>query len=170
MIFFTLAGRMLPVYIRLKTPPAANRQQPLKGIDRRKMIKRINLTLALLVFAFVQMSFAVPITGRVTDETGSPLSGVSVTLKGTSTGASTSTDGKYTLNVPDLNGTLTFSFVGYTAQDVPINGRNSIDVRLAAAANTLNDVVVVGYGRQKKVNLVGAVSQVNVDEKLTNRA
>lgn len=145
-------------------------QLPVTAIVRQKVIKRLNLSMVLLITAFVQMSFAVPIKGRVTDETGSPLSGVSVTLKGTSTGASTSTDGKYTINVPDLDGTLVFSFVGYTSQEVPISGRSLIDVRLAAGANTLNDVVVVGYGRQKKVNLVGSVSSVNVDEKLTNRA
>ncbi|GEO08669.1 SusC/RagA family TonB-linked outer membrane protein [Segetibacter aerophilus] len=170
MKFSTQAGNMLHVWPRLKTLLVVDIQLPFVRVDTRKAMKRINLTFALLFFAFVQMSFAVPITGRVTDETGSPLSGVSVTLKGTSTGASTTADGKYSINVPDLNGTLTFSFVGYTAQDVPVNGRNSIDVRLAAGANTLNDVVVVGYGRQKKVNLVGSVSQVNVDEKLTNRA
>ncbi|MCW3107621.1 MAG: TonB-dependent receptor [Segetibacter sp.] len=170
MKFFTLAGYKLSAYIRLKTLQVECPQLALKEVKNRKVIKRISVTLALLITAFLQISFAAPITGRVTDETGSPLSGVSVTLKGTATGASTNTDGKYTINVPDLNGTLLFSFVGYTAQEVPISGRNSIDVRMAAGANTLNDVVVVGYGRQRKVNLVGSVSSVNVDEKLTNRA
>jgi TonB-linked SusC/RagA family outer membrane protein len=171
MKFSTLAGHTLAEYTRVETLLVPDSQLHSKGVYKRNVIKRLNFTLLLLITAFLQMSFAAPITGRVTDETGSPLSGVSVTLRGTNTGASTNTDGKYTINVPDLNaGVLVFTFVGFTAQEVPINGRNSIDVRLAAGANTLNDVVVVGYGRQKKVNLVGSVSQVNVDEKLTNRA
>ncbi len=127
-------------------------------------------TFALLISAFLQISFAAPVTGRVTDENGTALSGVSVTLRGTATGASTTTDGRYSINVPSLNGTLVFSFVGFTAQEVEISGRSAIDVRLAAATTQLNDVVVVGYGRQRKVDLVGSVSMVNVDEKLTSRA
>jgi TonB-dependent SusC/RagA subfamily outer membrane receptor len=123
-----------------------------------------------LITAFLQISFAAPITGRVTDENGTALSGVSVTLKGTTTGASTNTEGRYSINVPSLNGTLVFTFVGFTAQEVAIDGRSNVDVRLASATTQLNDVVVVGYGRQRKVDLVGSVSQVNVDEKLTSRA
>ncbi len=138
--------------------------------NKSRAIKRTGFTFAFLITAFLQQSFAAPINGQVTDENGTALSGVSVTLSGTSTGASTNAEGRYSMNVPSLNGTLVFSFVGYTTQEVAINGRSAIDVRLASASTTLNDVVVVGYGRQRKVNLVGSVSTVNVDDKLTSRA
>jgi TonB-linked SusC/RagA family outer membrane protein len=136
---------------------------------KRKILIRLNLTFVLIVSVILQ-SFAVPITGRVTDESGTALSGVSITVAGTSIGASTNAEGRYTINAPTTNGTLVFTSVGFTQLEVDINGRTTIDVKMTAASNQLNDVVVVGYGRQKKVNLVGSVSQVNVDERLTNRA
>lgn len=171
MKFFTQAGDSLPAYFRCKNSFAVQLQLSLvKYAHYMKVITRMTLAFVLLITAFLQVSFAVPVTGRVTDEKGTALSGVSVTLRGTSTGASTNTEGTYSINVPNLRGTLVFSFVGFTAQEVPIDGRSLIDVRLAEATTTLNDVVVVGYGRQKKVNLVGSVSTVNVDEKLTSRA
>ncbi|MEJ7767397.1 MAG: TonB-dependent receptor [Chitinophagaceae bacterium] len=124
--------------------------------------------MALLITAFLQVSLAVPITGRVASETGTALSGVSVTLKGSSTGASTDSEGRYTINVPELRGSLVFSSVGFATQELPINGRRSIDVTMAVGSNNLDEVVVVGYGTQKKVNLTGAVATVT-SERLENR-
>ncbi len=171
MNFFTQSGCFLPAYIRSKNPSVAEPQlSTVNKANKRKMIRRMCLTFALLISAFLQISFAAPINGRVTDENGTALSGVSVTLRGTSTGASTNAEGRYSINVPSLKGTLVFSFVGFTLQEVAIAGRSNIDIRLAAATTQLNDVVVVGYGRQRKVDLVGSVSMVNVDEKLTSRA
>lgn len=170
MIFFTKAGRKLAAYMRGKILPFAGMQGPLGHCIKPKIIRRGSFTLLMLVTSFVQMSFAATVSGMVTDEKGTVLSGVSVTLKGSSSGASTNADGRYSLTVPELKGTLIFSFVGHTTQEVDINGRSTIDIKLAEVSTQLNDVVVVGYGRQKKVNLVGSVSTVNVDEKLTNRA
>lgn len=169
MKFTTLAGQKCADYDSVKTLLVPSLLPP-PAPFRRKLVRRIRLTLLLLITAFIQMSFAAPITGRVTDEAGTPISGVSVTLKGTTTGASTNSEGRFTINVPDLKGSLVFTFVGYTAQEVSIDGRTSIDIKMAAGVNTLNEVVVVGYGTQKKVNMTGSVSTVNVDEKLTNRA
>lgn len=110
------------------------------------------------------------ITGRVTDEKGVPLPGVSVKVKGSSAGASTDADGRFSLRVPDDRGILVFSFVGFTPTEVSINGRRTIEVRLREETKALNEVVVVGYGTQKKVNLTGSVAAVKVDEKITSRA
>ncbi|TSD67346.1 TonB-dependent receptor [Inquilinus sp. KBS0705] len=103
---------------------------------------------------------AVTVTGTVSDVKG-PLPGVSVKLKGTSTGIVTDVNGKYSLTVPDGNGTLVFSFVGYTTQEVAINNRTTIDVTLAEMPQALSEVVVVGYGTQKRVDLTGSVGSVS---------
>jgi hypothetical protein len=100
------------------------------------------------------------ISGVVTDEKGETLPGVSVTLKGTSTGAITDINGKFTLTVPDASATLVFTYIGYTRQEVPVNGQTIINVKLEADSKSLNEVVVVGYGTQKKATLTGSISQV----------
>ncbi|TDH29346.1 TonB-dependent receptor [Segetibacter sp. 3557_3] len=129
---------------------------------------RLSFTFALLLI--IVIGIAAPVTGTVTDEKGAAISGATVALKGTSVGTWTNAEGRYTINVPDLKGTLVFTSVGHASQEIEVNGRTTIDVKLAEATTALNDVVVVGYGRQKKVNLVGSVSTLNVDEKLTSRA
>ncbi|WP_439696953.1 SusC/RagA family TonB-linked outer membrane protein [Mucilaginibacter sp. AW1-7] len=104
------------------------------------------------------------ISGVVTDEKGETLPGVSVTLKGTTTGVITDINGKFTLNVPDASATLVFTYIGYTRQEVPVNGQTIINVKLEADAKSLNEVVVVGYGTQKKATLTGSISQVKGSE------
>jgi TonB-linked SusC/RagA family outer membrane protein len=98
------------------------------------------------------------IKGKVTDTLGVPIPGVNIKLKGTTTGTTTDTDGNYSISAPDGNGSLIFSYLGFNAQEVEINGRNTISIQLREKASALNEVVVVGYGTQKKVNLTGAVS------------
>jgi TonB-linked SusC/RagA family outer membrane protein len=101
------------------------------------------------------------VTGRVTDEKGEGLPGVSVVVKGTTTGTATDVNGGYSLNVPDPNGTLVFSFVGYLPQEVAIANRETIDVSLAPDVKTLNEVVVIGYQTIQKKDLTGAVSTIS---------
>ncbi len=108
---------------------------------------------------------AATVTGRVIDENGVGLPGVNVLLQGTQQGAATNADGRYSLTVPDRNdgpagGVLVFSSVGYERQEVPIQNRSTVDVTLKAAVGSLNEVVVVGYGIQKKTDLTGAISTV----------
>ena len=109
----------------------------------------------------------VTISGKVSDEKGETLFGVSVKIKGTSIGVSTDAEGKYSINVPEGNNTLVFSYIGFITQEVAISGRSTIDVKLSEGFAALDEVVVVGYGEQKKANLTGAVSSVNF-EKLEN--
>ncbi|GGI29225.1 SusC/RagA family TonB-linked outer membrane protein [Pedobacter mendelii] len=108
------------------------------------------------------MSYAqISIKGVVKDNSGQPLPGVSVRVKGTSLGVATSPDGIYVISAP-ANSTLTFSFIGYNMQEIAINNKNEINVTLAdAPLSNLDEVVVVGYGTQKKINLSGAVNTVN---------
>jgi TonB-linked SusC/RagA family outer membrane protein len=101
-----------------------------------------------------------PVTGRVTDEKGAGLPGVTVVVKGTTVGTSTDGDGNFSLNVPNGNGTLVVSFIGYSPQEVPIDNRTSIDISLAPDAKALDELVVIGYGVQRKSDLTGAVGSV----------
>ncbi|WP_089333506.1 SusC/RagA family TonB-linked outer membrane protein [Hymenobacter mucosus] len=107
----------------------------------------------------------VTVSGRVTDEKGDGLPGVSVVVKGTSIGTSTDDQGRYTLVVPEsnTNGTLVFSFIGFTSQETSINGRTAISMQMRADAQALNEVVVVGYGTQKRSDVTGSVVSVPQD-------
>jgi TonB-linked SusC/RagA family outer membrane protein len=107
---------------------------------------------------------AVTITGKVIDEDNQSLPGVNVLFKGSSSGTITDMEGKYSLSVPDANGTLVFSYIGYTTQEVPLNGRTTINVTLAADIKALSEVVVVGYGSQLKKEVTGSVQTVNAAE------
>jgi len=104
------------------------------------------------------------ITGTVTDSAGQPLSAVSVTVKGAKNGTSTSQDGSFTLSIPPNASTLLISYVGYQSQEAAITSVSNVKVILLAAAQALNDVVVVAYGTQKKSSLTSAVSTVNAKE------
>ena len=126
------------------------------------------LLLAFLLCAvsvFSASAKTVDITGTVTsagDNTGLP--GVSITVKGTTSGTVTDLNGKYVINVADQNAVLVFSFIGYEAVEQPVGSRNVIDVVMKEDLKQLSEVVVVGYGTQKKVNLTGAVATVSGDE------
>lgn len=104
----------------------------------------------------------VNITGTVKDSKGEPLPGVSVMIKGTKSGTSTDVNGVFRLNLPTGNETLVFSFVGFTTKEVTASGKTSITVVLNESASDLQEVVVVGYGTQKKATLTGAVATVDV--------
>jgi TonB-linked SusC/RagA family outer membrane protein len=106
----------------------------------------------------------VTIKGKVVDEKGIGLPGVSVQIKGSSVGAVTDANGLYTLSVPDnlATGSLMYSYLGYVSQEVAIVGRSMINIQLKADANnSLNEVVVVGYGVQKKVSVTGAINTID---------
>jgi TonB-linked SusC/RagA family outer membrane protein len=104
------------------------------------------------------------VSGKVTGANGAPLAGVSVTIRGSVTGTVTDDAGNYAISVPDENSVLVFSYVGYTTQEVNVGGRTTINVSLVASANQLDQVVVVGYGTQRKVDVTGTVTQIRGDE------
>ncbi len=106
---------------------------------------------------------AITVTGRITDENSQALPGVTVLVKGSTVGTTSDTDGKYSLNVPDGNGTLVASYIGYTTQEIPINNRTVIDFSLAPDVKALEEVVVVGYGTQRKSDLTGAVGTIKAE-------
>lgn len=99
-------------------------------------------------------------------ENGDPLPGVYLMVKGKSIGTVTDIDGQYSIDVPAENDTLVFTFLGFIPQEVPVNGRSIIDIMMEEDVQSLNEVVIVGYGEQKRVNLTGSVSTLS-DEELT---
>ena len=103
------------------------------------------------------------ITGTVTDEGGEGLPGATVLEKGTSNGTITDVNGNFTISAPE-NATLIVSFVGYQNLEVPTNGRTKIDITLEADVASLQEVVVIGYGTQKKEDVTGAIVSANLDE------
>lgn len=109
------------------------------------------------------------LTGKVSDSKGVTLPGVSIKVKGTSVGTTTNLDGRYTIDVPESNSVLVVTYVGYVTQELAVNGRSSLDISLVEDIQGLEEVVVVGYGTQKKVNLTGSVASVS-SEQLEKRA
>lgn len=106
------------------------------------------------------------ISGTVTDHTGEPLIGVSVTVAGSRTGEATDIDGHYTI-MADAKATLKFSYIGYESLEEPVNGRSTIDVVMKENSALLNEVVVIGYGTMDKKELTSAISHVSEKDFLT---
>ncbi|MFH5886158.1 SusC/RagA family TonB-linked outer membrane protein [Halalkalibaculum sp. DA3122] len=104
------------------------------------------------------------VSGQVTDNEGETIPGVNIIVKGTTTGTTSGVDGNWELNVPSLQDTLIFSFVGFQRQEVPINGRTSIDVTLMPQTVSGEELVVVGYGEREKETLTGSVSAVGGED------
>lgn len=109
------------------------------------------------------------VSGTVKDKNGDPIPGVSVLIKGTTIGTITDMDGVFRLNMPGDAKTLSFSFVGMKSQEIDASGKTTFAIVLQDESIGVDEVVVVGYGTQKKVNLTGAVSSVKVDEKISSR-
>lgn len=117
--------------------------------------------LCVLFFGF-QSHAQKTVTGTVKEaESGSELPGASITVKGTTSGTITKVDGTYSLEVPDESAILVFSYVGYQSIELPVQGRSVIDVTLETDAQTMEEIVVIGYGSQKKENLTGSVGVVS---------
>jgi TonB-linked SusC/RagA family outer membrane protein len=110
------------------------------------------------------------ISGRVINESNEGIPGVNVLLKGTSTGTTTNSEGNYSLSVPDGSGILVFSYIGFTTEEVAIGNRATINITLLPDIKALSEVVVVGYGTQKKATVTGSVSEVKGSEILKSPA
>ncbi len=114
--------------------------------------------------AFDKLYPPVTISGRVTENNNQPLSGATVTVKGTSLATSTDADGRFTLRDVDSKAVLVITSVGYTTREVAVNNRSTINISLAVEDRSLNEVVVIGYGKQKRSDLTGSVASVKAAE------
>jgi TonB-linked SusC/RagA family outer membrane protein len=146
-------------------------ERNLLGFFSQKTISVMNLTLFLCFMTISQLSAAmqqVKIAGTVTGKDGTPIPGVNVVVTGTIQGTMTDIAGKYSFEVPPGSKSLTFSFIGMEPQEIRIGTLTQINVTMVESAIGLDEVVVVGYGTQKKVNLTGSVASVSTDA-LENR-
>jgi len=107
-----------------------------------------------------------PVTGKVTDEKGEGVPGATIILKGTTAGTTTNSDGTFNLDIPNgsESGTLVFSFLGYVTQEVNINNRTVLNIQLVPSSKALEEVVVVGYGTQRKTDVTGALTSISTKE------
>ena len=128
-------------------------------MNLKKHVLSVLLAIAVPICAIAQN---VTVKGQVKDDAGEPIILANVLQLGTSNGTVTDMDGNYSISVPS-NATLQFSFMGYQTQDVAVNGRTTINVTLSEDAELLDEVVVIGYGVQKKSDLSGAVASVRSD-------
>ena len=108
----------------------------------------------------------VTVTGTVNDAQGDPMPGVNVVIKGTTIGVTSDFNGRYSINLPNQDAVLMFSFIGYRTEEVAVGNRTVIDVIMEEAAQEIEEVVVVGYGVQKRTHLTGSVSQIGSQELL----
>ncbi|MGC1392084.1 MAG: TonB-dependent receptor [Bacteroidales bacterium] len=130
-------------------------------LDRKIILTTEPLESSLLAIASGSEIQQRQISGTVIDSKGNPMLGVTVSIKGTTQGTLTDAAGKFTINNVAQNATLVFSFIGMNTQEIPLNGTTKIDVTMTETSLILNEVIVVGYGTEKKSDLTGAVSQVN---------
>ena len=128
-----------------------------------KFTKLFVFCLLSILFSVYAQAQDVTVNGKVYDENGLPIPGVSILIKGTSKAVATDFDGNYQISV-DAKATLEFSYVGYTTTKELINGRTKIDVTLKPSTESLQEVVVVGYGTQKKSVVTGAISSVKAKD------
>ncbi len=146
-------------------------------------LQAFSLPLRLLTITFVQLIAFVSVTtaspfyqdrkdrtveeivrGKVSAETGEPLAGLNVTVKGTSLGTVTDANGNYSIRVPGLTGTLIFSYTGNVAREIAINGKSEINISMTPEQKDLGEVLVIGYGTAKKTTLTGSVTTVKGSE------
>ncbi len=123
--------------------------------------------LSLFLFGFaISMASAQQrtVTGKVTSAAEGALPGVNIVVQGTTTGAMTDIDGKFSIAVPGPEAVLVFTFIGYTPQTVAVGAQTTIDVELVPATSALGEVVVVGYGTQKKREVTSSIASVKSDE------
>ncbi|GAB3335953.1 TonB-dependent receptor [Larkinella ripae] len=129
-----------------------------------KTIVRLSYLLVFLICSATSFAQEISVSGKVSAADASGLPGVSVLLKGTTTGVPTSSDGTYTIKVPSPNSVLVFSMIGMLPQEVTVGSQTTINVELKDDARSLAEVVVVGYGTQRKLDVTGSVAQIKGEE------
>lgn len=134
-----------------------------KQLNQRNFFRLKLLLIFLLTFQVTVFAQGKRLTGTVSDESGVSLPGVNVLIKGTTIGTITDFDGKYAINVPKESDVLTFSFIGYLEQSIPVGNKAEINVVLKEDILQLNEVVTIGYGIQKKSDITGSVASVKAE-------
>ena len=127
-------------------------------------LRKTFLTLFAMLLAIPAFAQTVNLSGQVTDESGEPLIGATVMIQGTNKGAATDFDGNYSIPNAPAMGTIVVSYIGYTTQTIPINGQFTINVVMKDDTQSLDELVVVGYGTMKKNDVTGSVSTIGTEK------
>lgn len=152
------------VLSKLLTPLEISYEVSGSTILLRHIPKSSLISTHTLNFLSITSQLEKTVTGTIVDEKNQPMPGVNIAIKGTTRGVTSLPNGKYSIQVPNGNNTLIFSFVGYLTQEITINSRTQIDVAMSLDMKALDEVVVVGYGEQKKESVVGAITTVKVND------
>ncbi|ULQ55383.1 TonB-dependent receptor [Flavihumibacter rivuli] len=127
----------------------------------RKLVKLLSLAALIICCPLILWAQTTVLKGVIKDQDGKPVSGASIVVKGLQTGVSTAEDGSFTITLPSPDATIEVSSVGYKSKSVKVEGVTTISITMEESKSQLGDVVVIGYGTQKKSNLTGAISSVN---------
>ncbi len=137
-----------------------------KTFKKRNPLLELRLILVLVILGFTNFNLLAQekVTGSVSDKDGNLLPGVSILQKGTTNGLSSDFDGNYAITLKSGEKTLVFSYLGFKTLEIPVKGRKVINVTLSEESESLEEIVIVGYGTQKKESVVGAITQIKGDE------
>ena len=134
-------------------------------MKKNKLLQVAFFVLPMMLFSLWSFAQTLSVKGTVTDDKGEPLPGVNVVVKGTTVGSVTDVNGKYQIDA-SAKSTLTFSFIGYKSQEVPVANKKELNIKLILDNSQVDEVVVVGYGTQKKSDISGSVASVSGQEML----
>lgn len=129
---------------------------------RHSILRPACFTWLLLIFSFMTQAQSQQVSGTIKDETGAPLPGVAVVVKGSAKGVNSGPNGKFTITIPGSSAILVISHVGFVTQEVPAAAGSTPEITLARNVSALNDVVVIGYGTQRRRDVTASVATVNV--------
>jgi TonB-linked SusC/RagA family outer membrane protein len=130
-------------------------------MKKNRLLKVVTIVLPMLLFSLWSFGQATTVQGSVKDETGVPLPGVTILVKGTTNGTTTDINGNYSISVPQEAKTLQFSFVGLATQEIEIAGKTQIDAVMKADVKSLEEVVVIGYGTQRRKDVTGSIASMS---------
>ena len=133
-----------------------------QNLKKQFPVSGLALLLVIVFSSFTAINLEAQnrISGVVTDESGMPLPGVTILQKGTTRGASTDFEGNYSIDLTEGENILVFSYLGFKTVEIAINGRTTVNATLVGDVESLDEVVLVGYGTQKKESVVGAITQI----------
>lgn len=134
------------------------------SLQRTSSNSAYSIPVQALTRGYSNLTASVEVTGAVTSEAGEPLIGVNILVKGTSTGTVTDIDGQFSINVPDGQETLVFSYTGYETMEVSLNGRTQLQITMQENIAALDEIVVIGYGSVKKSDVTGSVASIKAEE------
>src|SRR5690606_15697298 len=137
-----------------------NQSRNLDSLSKKSFFQKLTYFLFFFQFVFISAFAQVTIKGNVQNAKGELLQGVTVALKGSQIASGTNSKGEYSIDIPNENGTLVFSYVGYASQEIPVSGKRTINVILQESAASLQGVVVIGYGTQSNTTTTTAITKL----------